>query len=175
MRLSLRRVAYVAAFISREVGNPGPFGMTDRREQGLKPEFLTAVAARLKRLRKMHRSSIVAALTFLAISFSEFRAFREFGVIAAVGMIVVFAAYFFFLPGMLGLATRWGWKPSTRVVASSSEVAQWLPKYFKPTALIIGLLIAYFLALMPGIKFNYDFHALEDSSLPVFAMSRLTV
>ncbi len=117
-------------------------------------------------------SSIVAALTFLAISFSEFRAFREFGVIAAVGMIVVFAAYFFFLPGMLGLATRWGWKPSTRVKASSSEVAQWLPRIYKPVAIVIGLLLVYFLALMPGIKFNYDFHALEDSSLPVFDLDK---
>src|SRR6185436_2824842 len=56
-------------------------------------------------------SSIVASLTFLAVSFSEFRAFREFGVIASIGMIVVLVAYFLILPGFFGLATRFGWQP----------------------------------------------------------------
>jgi predicted RND superfamily exporter protein len=117
-------------------------------------------------------SSLVAALTFAAISFSEFRAFREFGVIAAVGMIVVFTAYFFILPGCLGLAARFGWKPSTKMSGATSEVARLMPRLYKPVALIVGLGVAFFIALMPRITFNYDFHALEDSSLPSFILDR---
>jgi uncharacterized protein len=117
-------------------------------------------------------SSIVAALTFTAISFSEFRAFREFGVIASVGMLVVFAAYFFILPGCLGLAARFGWKPSTKTSGSTSEVARLLPRFYKPVAFGIGLIVVFFIALMPRITFNYDFHALEDSSLPSFTLDK---
>ncbi len=113
-------------------------------------------------------SSIVASLTFLAVSFSEFRAFREFGVIASIGMLVVLVAYFLILPGFLGLASRRGWTPSAKLSGAMSEIANWLPRYFKPLALVVGLAIVVFVAQMPSIRFNYDFHALEDSSLPSF-------
>ncbi|MBL8958028.1 MAG: MMPL family transporter, partial [Myxococcaceae bacterium] len=91
-------------------------------------------------------SSIVASLTFLAVSFSEFRAFREFGVIASIGMLVVLCAYFLILPGFLGIAAGRGWKPSEKASGSMSEIARWLPKYFKPIALIVGLAVAFFVA-----------------------------
>ena len=57
-------------------------------------------------------SALVAAVTFLSLAISEFRAFREFGVIAALGMMVVIAAYLLVLPALLGLAARFGWQPS---------------------------------------------------------------
>jgi uncharacterized protein len=112
-------------------------------------------------------SSIVASLTFLAVSFSEFRAFREFGVIASIGMVVVLAAYFLILPGFLGLATKYGWKPSHES-GGMSEVAGAMPRHFKKIALVVGLAVVAFVSFMPSISFNYDFHALEDSSLPSF-------
>jgi len=113
-------------------------------------------------------SSIVASLTFLAVSFSEFRAFREFGVIASIGMLVVLCSYFLILPGFLGLASARGWSPSHKVTGAMSQIARWLPTKYKLVALIVGLVVAVFVAQMPSIKFNYDFHALEDSSLPSF-------
>jgi predicted RND superfamily exporter protein len=113
-------------------------------------------------------SSVVAALTFLAVSFSEFRAFREFGIIASIGMVVVLIAYFLILPGFFGLANRFGWQPSHKASGAMSEVARIIPKHYKGVALVIGLSVVGFMVAMPGIKFNYDFHALEDSSLPSF-------
>ena len=54
-------------------------------------------------------AALVAALTFLSLAMSEFRAFREFGIIAAVGMLVSIFAYVLILPALLGLASRFGW------------------------------------------------------------------
>ncbi len=48
-------------------------------------------------------SALVAALTFLSLAISEFRAFREFGVIAAMGMLTVIAAYVLVLPALIAL------------------------------------------------------------------------
>ncbi|MBI3185509.1 MAG: MMPL family transporter [Myxococcales bacterium] len=118
-------------------------------------------------------SSLVAAVTFVAIAFSEFRAFREFGVIAAMGMVVVLAAYFLVLPAMLGLADRRGWKPGKRSVAVSgagSELSRLIPKHAGTIAASVGLALGALIFLMPRISFNYDFHSLEDSSLPTFIL-----
>jgi predicted RND superfamily exporter protein len=113
-------------------------------------------------------SSIVASLTFLAVSFSEFRAFREFGVIASIGMLVVLFSYFCILPGFLGFAARFGWEPSHTTISFDSEIALAMPKRYRGIATIVGLMVAAFVAMVPKVKFNYDFHALEDSSLPSF-------
>lgn len=118
-------------------------------------------------------SSLVAALTFLSVAVSEFRAFREFGVIAAIGMMVVILAYFLVLPAGFGLATRFGWKP--RLIAfSRSELAHALPRVFRAVALVAGLVFAGLVVRMGGVHFDYDFRALEDSSLPSFALDQET-
>ncbi len=118
-------------------------------------------------------SSLVAALTFLSIGFSEFRAFREFGVIAALGMLVVIAAYFLVLPAALGLSARFGWKPRA-IAISGSELSLWLPKAFRPVAIAVGLFVLALMSQIPGVRFDYDFRALEDSTLPSFELDRET-
>ncbi len=116
-------------------------------------------------------SSLVAALTFVSVGFSEFRAFREFGVIAALGMMVVLAAYFLILPAALGLAARFGWKPRV-IITSKSELAALLPRAFRGIAITVGLLLVLVMWKMSGVRFDYDFRALEDSSLPTFQLDR---
>ncbi|MGC4120066.1 MAG: MMPL family transporter [Myxococcales bacterium] len=116
-------------------------------------------------------SSVVAALTFLAVAFSEFRAFREFGVIAAVGMIVVITAYFIILPAALGLVARFGWKPK-EVHEGKSELSRMLPKYFRPISIGGVVLLAVLMVEIPGVRFDYDFKALEDSTLPCFVLDK---
>jgi len=119
-------------------------------------------------------SSTVAALTFLSLALSEFRAFREFGVIAAVGMMLVLAAYVVVLPAMLGLPERFGWRPwgARAVVSSGSVVADWFPRRTRlvfwvaaPLALLVAL-------QAPRARFDYNFAALEDGELPSFVLDR---
>jgi hypothetical protein len=118
-------------------------------------------------------SSLIAALTFLSLAISEFRAFREFGVIAAVGMVLVFAAYLAALPAMFGLLDRIGWRPPRQArIGERSELARWLPRIARPVAWAIGLALVVLVTQVPRTAFNYDFAALEDGSLPSFVLDR---
>lgn len=119
-------------------------------------------------------SSAVAALTFLSVAVSEFRAFREFGTIAAIGMMLVIVAYFLILPAGLGLATRLGWKPRAGAAVSGdhSELSRWLPRVFRPITIGVGLVLVGLVSQLGSVRFDYDFHALEDSSLPSFLLDR---
>jgi predicted RND superfamily exporter protein len=126
-------------------------------------------------------SALVAAVTFLSLAISEFRAFREFGVIAAIGMMVVIGAYLLVLPALLGISARFRWKPS----AASTKMTKvgWMvklghllavPRFRRIVTWVMGAgLLA--LALDAGrVHFNYDFSALEDSTLPSFRFDKIT-
>ena len=118
-------------------------------------------------------SSLIAALTFLSLAISEFRAFREFGVIAAVGMVLVFVAYLAALPAMLGVLERLGWRPPRQgLIGARSELARWLPRFARPVAWVIGLALVILVTQVPRTAFNYDFAALEDGNLPSFVLDR---
>jgi predicted RND superfamily exporter protein len=121
-------------------------------------------------------SALVAALTFLSLAISEFRAFREFGVIAAIGMVVVLAAYLLILPAMLGLPGRLGWRGwrVKAVTLAEPELGRWLPRNARrvvwvagPLALLLGLQVS-------RARFDYNFSALEDGELPSFVLDRVT-
>ena len=119
-------------------------------------------------------SALVAALTFLSIAVSEFRAFREFGVISAVGMLVLVLAYVLVLPATLALAVRLGIEPKGRSEEgeSTAAVGKLLHRFRRPVAgvgavVLIGLLLA-----SAGVRFDYDFAALEDGSLPSFVLDK---
>ncbi len=119
-------------------------------------------------------SSLVASLTFLSVAVSEFRAFREFGVIAAIGMVVVFFAYVPTLSSLLGLASRLGWAPHSNatVAGTGSELSRLLPRFPVPVLVGIGVMLAAFSARIPDLRFDFDFHSLEDSTLPSFALDK---
>jgi predicted RND superfamily exporter protein len=121
-------------------------------------------------------SSLVASLTFAALAISEFRAFREFGVIAAVGMVLVLLAYLGVMPAMLGVLDRLGWRPPApgAVAGARSELAHWLPGAARPLRWVIGLLVLVSLTQIPRLRFDYDFASLEDSSLPSFVLDLKT-
>ncbi|WP_244981566.1 efflux RND transporter permease subunit [Corallococcus exercitus] len=118
-------------------------------------------------------SALVAALTFFVLGTSQLRAFREFGVIAGVGMLVLVLAYVVVLPAVLGLVSRWGWTPR----ASSTETTE------APLGRIIthrrGLLtavsvlvVAGLLTQLPRLRFDYDISSLQDQRLDSFVLDR---
>ncbi|AGC41812.1 hypothetical protein MYSTI_00462 [Myxococcus stipitatus DSM 14675] len=109
-------------------------------------------------------AALVAALTFLSLAMSEFRAFREFGIIAAVGMLVSIFSYLLILPALLGLASRFGWSP--RVHQSSSGpmalLGRWLPRSYRGVAVGVGVAVVALISQSYRISFNYDSRTLED-------------
>jgi predicted RND superfamily exporter protein len=123
-------------------------------------------------------SSAVAALTFLSLAISEFRAFREFGVIASVGMLVVIGAYILILPALLGIAARFNWRPGSTeaITARGSQLARWLPqpRIRRGVAIVMTLLLVALGFSARNVSFNYDFAALEDNTLPSFVFDKNT-
>ena len=119
-------------------------------------------------------AAVVAALTFASLAISEFRAFREFGVIAAFGMIAVLLAYLSMLPALFAIWHRLApLRPlAPELPQARAVLAHWLPRAAKP---LIATGIAALLALgwmARDVRFDYDFAALEDGSLPSFRLDR---
>ncbi|WP_186001978.1 MULTISPECIES: RND family transporter [Corallococcus] len=118
-------------------------------------------------------SALVAALTFFVLGTSRLRAFREFGVIAGVGMLVLIAAYVLVLPAALGLVSRHGWKPRP----SSTETAE-APLgrvILRRRAVLTGvsvIIVAGLLTQLPRVRFDYNVSSLEDESLGSFVLDR---
>jgi predicted RND superfamily exporter protein len=119
-------------------------------------------------------SAVVAALTFLSLSISEFAAFNEFGVIAAVGMLVSIASYVLILPAMLGVASRWGWTPREHVGSAGplAMLARWLPRSYRGVAIVVAVGLVAIISQMGRLSFNYDASKLEDMTLPSVRLDR---
>ncbi|MDY0059694.1 MAG: MMPL family transporter [Myxococcota bacterium] len=119
-------------------------------------------------------SAFVAALTFASLRISEFQAFREFGVIAALGMILTFVAYIPTLPAILGLAARCGWQPRrvSAVTGARSELARFLPRHARGVALGVAAVFGALILHGGQARFDYDFAALEDSRLESYQLDR---
>ncbi len=112
-------------------------------------------------------AGITTAVAFAGVSISEFRAFREFGVIAAIGSMLVILSYTNVLPAMLSVAAR---RWSARPKAEPGPYARILPKV-APTVLWVGLVVLSLLVMNSGrVRFDYDFSSLEGSDLPSYRL-----
>jgi uncharacterized protein len=120
------------------------------------------------------RAVLIAAVTtivaFAALGFSKFKAFYQFGTIAAMGMVLVLVAYFVCLPAMLGLAHRFGWRPQPLSGKSNSRYAQFLVRRGTAVAAMFAVLACLAFAGIPKASFNYDFSALDDSNLASYRL-----
>lgn len=119
-------------------------------------------------------SALVAALTFFSLAISEFRAFREFGLIAGAGMLALLAAYVLVLPALLGLAHRLGWTPPRPrdPAGARSRVVRALPHLRWPAAFGMSAMVLGFVPQGRALTFDYDFAALEDHRLPSFELDK---
>ncbi|MBW2700401.1 MAG: MMPL family transporter [Deltaproteobacteria bacterium] len=122
------------------------------------------------------RAVVVAGLTtlaaFVAISLSDFRAFHEFGLVAAFGISLAVFAFTFVLPAMLGLAEGFGWRPRKLSLAQSGSPLL----SAGPARLILFALVSIVLAapffFVTGLRFDYDFGSMEAPSLPSYRLDR---
>lgn len=117
-------------------------------------------------------AAVTTTMAFAGIAISDFRAFREFGAVAAAGSILVVVAYTTVLPALLGL------RPKARAASGGSgrgsSFARTLPN-ISGRILGISLPIAIALtALVPQVEFDLDFRSLEDGNLPSFVLDRRT-
>ena len=122
---------------------------------------------------------ILAALTttigFAGLSISEFKAFREFGIIIATGTVFVVVAYILLLPALLGLVARFMPvpKPASErrepMRAYARVLARWSPAVFWLTTVAAVGAMTY----APSFPFNYDFAAIEGAALPSFRLDKV--
>ena len=120
-------------------------------------------------------SSLVGSITFMSLAISEFRAFREFGVIAGFGMVVVVISCLITIPALIGLASRLGWKPRPTKAAKEGQktpLASAIIRFARPLAIVASLAIVVLACLIPRARFDFDFEALQDSNLPSFQLNR---
>ncbi|WP_223758146.1 RND family transporter [Myxococcus sp. RHSTA-1-4] len=118
-------------------------------------------------------SALVAALTFFVLGTSRFRAFREFGVIAGVGMVVLVAAYVLVLPALLGLTSRWGWRPRrSATTPPQAPMGHILVRRRIVLTTVSAVLLFGLFTQVTRVRFDYDFRSLEDQGLPSFVLDR---
>jgi predicted RND superfamily exporter protein len=123
-------------------------------------------------------AALVAALTFLSLAVSDFRVFREFGFIAAFGMVVAIAAYLLVLPALIGIASRLGWRPTSAWLRTNraSRLAHWLqrPRFRQSVVAVTVVALGAALWNARNARFDFDISALEDSSMPSFVFDKTT-
>ncbi|HYI00144.1 efflux RND transporter permease subunit [Hyalangium sp.] len=118
-------------------------------------------------------SALVAALTFFLLGTSNFRAFREFGVIAGVGMLLMVLAYVLVLPAVLGLAARLGWKPGPSATSHQrSPLGRVLVRLHRPLTVVSAVVLALLVANVGRVRFDFNFGSLADQHLPSFVLDR---
>ncbi|WP_233595609.1 MULTISPECIES: RND family transporter [Corallococcus] len=118
-------------------------------------------------------SALVAALTFFVLGTSGLRAFREFGVIAGVGMLVIILAYVLVLPAVLGLVARHGWTPrKTSTRTQEAPLGHVIMRRRGALTLASALIVAGLLTQVPGLRFDYKVSSLEDENLDSFVLDR---
>lgn len=136
-----------------------------------------ADAAIEKTFASTGRAVLLAAITtlvgFLGLSFTDVRAFREFGQMAAWGTASVVLAYTLLLPALLGLAGKLRWSasghgPSPVIAAYAGILPKWGPSLFWLSS--VGL---FFVAIfVGGTQFDYDFASLHGGDLPSYRLDR---
>ncbi|RYZ40979.1 MAG: hypothetical protein EOO72_08195, partial [Myxococcaceae bacterium] len=118
-------------------------------------------------------SALVAALTFFVLGTSRLQAFREFGVIAGLGMLVLILAYVLVMPAVLGLAARHGWKPRKASTATvEAPLGRVIMRRRGVLTLVSALIVAGLVTQMPRLRFDYNVSSLEDESLGSFVLDR---
>jgi hypothetical protein len=126
------------------------------------------------------RISVAAAVTtasaFACLTWTDFRAFREFGLLAALGMLAVVASYVVLLPAMLAASGRvrwprwWGIERPVRSLGLPGVAAmrRWAPALF--WILCVGAVLVG--GQWRHARFDADFSRLDDADLPSFRRDR---
>ncbi len=118
----------------------------------------------------------VAAVTtmagFASLRLSEFKPFREFGVMAAIGVGMVVLSYCVVLPALLSVADTMGWKPRGHKPMWKSRSNALLQRFARPFSIITAALVIFGGFNITNVSFNYDFSTLAGGNLPSFELEK---
>ncbi len=122
---------------------------------------------------------VLAALTtsigFFGLSVSDFRAFREFGVLAGSGVLLVVLVYALLLPPLLRFSERLPWrshKPTPKATAT----------HFLPGLSLAAAPAVFWIACVLGValfaqsndaRFQYDFAAMDGREVPAYELDEI--
>lgn len=141
-------------------------------ERGSGKEPIVAIQ---KAFGEAARASSAAMLTnvgaFLCLLIADFKAFREFGVLAAGGMFFTLISYVVVVPVLLGLGQRlFASKPSDDAppFGYARPLVRWAPAVFYG----MGLLLIFAITRIPDVRFNYDFSVMDEADLPSFHLDK---
>lgn len=124
------------------------------------------------------RSVAVAALTtfviFVGLGFSEFRAFYEFGIIAAAGMLLIMISYLVVMPMLLSIINQHTWKftGQTKSRLSFKGLCQWHVRHYRSIVVVSSIIVLAVAYKAQDLHFNYDFESLGNSDLPSFQLDK---
>ncbi|MBI5507450.1 MAG: MMPL family transporter [Deltaproteobacteria bacterium] len=120
------------------------------------------------------RAALVSALTscvgFAGLGLSEFRAFREFGLIAAAGGLLMVLAYMLTLPALLSLAMKTGWRLRLLADERATPLAGILTRRATGILVTAAFTVVVGLLLISRVGFNYDFNSLGNTDLESFRL-----
>lgn len=141
-------------------------------ERGAGKEPIVAIQ---KAFGEAARASSAAMLTnvgaFLCLLIADFKAFREFGVLAAGGMFFTLISYVVVVPVLLGLGERlFASKASDDAppFGYAKPLVRWAPAVFYG----MGLLLIFAITRIPDVRFNYDFSVMDEADLPSFHLDK---
>lgn len=112
-------------------------------------------------------SALTTAVVFFCVAFSDFRAFREFGLVAGFGTVLLLVAYFVTLPALIALF------PNTK--APSRAIAVWSHGTTRSRLLPLVIAGVVLLGVLPisGLTFNANLSSLEDRSQRMAVLDEL--
>lgn len=117
------------------------------------------------------RAAIAAALTtavaFASLTVSEFRGFREFGILAGTGVALMMVSYLFCLPALMALRVRL--RGATRPGQAKTHISR------RPKRHLVGLISLLVLGgaavwSLGDVQFNSDFGVLAPKYLPSYRL-----
>ncbi|MFH1728222.1 MAG: MMPL family transporter [Pseudomonadota bacterium] len=107
--------------------------------------------------KAVYIAAITTIIGFAALIVSDFRAFREFGIIAGAGVFCVMLAYLTLLPSLISIFTRLKWKPHKKSdLTNKAPLYAWIIKFPYKTLTITSLILLTPLLLCNKVSFNHD-------------------
>jgi predicted RND superfamily exporter protein len=142
----------------------------------IKIDLFNAEAAIAIAFGEAGRVALAAALTtasaFIALTWTDFRAFREFGVLAGSGMLLLLFAYITLLPALLGLLARFAPRLAEPPAARHLPGVPSMQRFASPVFWLLALGGFLVISNAQRVHFDADFSKLDDADLPSFHLDK---